>query len=260
METKSTNEVKGDYDRVSASECLGSLIELHGIVMEDDLFVIPDADGTAVLYNDGKIRFDEIADIEVGSVFVGILLRNGYLFYLSRTEPLKTCIYTHGGWGSISEISPRGIAGHIGRELAREAGRPYGGRLTGNKKIGRLSSDFFSRRIFTAVACRVPVSAFAGRAVAATCRHGFPPRYAPRASGRDLRGTPGIGVPPLLSRNGYFRSRDVFNLCFHSCPVFLVRTNCPGNFLPRARKFRSCRFQRRNFLASHIPENSPSSR
>lgn len=83
METKSTNEVKGDYDRVSASECLGSLIELHGIVMEDDLFVIPDADGTAVLYNDGKIRFDEIADIEVGSVFVGILLRNGYLFYLS---------------------------------------------------------------------------------------------------------------------------------------------------------------------------------
>ena len=90
METKSTNEVKGDYDRVSASECLGSLIELHGIVMEDDLFVI--------------------------------LLRNGYLFYLSRTEPLKTCIYTHGGWGSISEISPRGIAGHIGRELHGKLG------------------------------------------------------------------------------------------------------------------------------------------
>ena len=200
METKSTNEVKGDYDRVSASECLGSLIELHGIVMEDDLFVIPDADGTAVLYNDGKIRFDEIADIEVGSVFVGILLRNGYLFYLSRTEPLKTCIYTHGGWGSISEISPRGIAGHIGRNC------------TGSWATIRRSIDgkqknrtvvivrFFSRRIFTAVACRVPVSAFAGRAVAATCRHGFPPRYAPRASGKDLRGTPGIGVPPLLSR------------------------------------------------------------
>ena len=75
-----------------------------------------------VLYNDGKIRFDEIADIEVGSVFVGILLRNGYLFYLSRTEPLKTCIYTHGGWGSISEISPRGIAGHIGRELHGKLG------------------------------------------------------------------------------------------------------------------------------------------
>uniref|UniRef100_UPI0034A1E3E5 hypothetical protein n=1 Tax=Bacteroides stercoris TaxID=46506 RepID=UPI0034A1E3E5 len=83
---------------------------------------IPDADGMAVLYNDGKIRFDEIADIEVGSVFVGILLRNGYLFYLSRTEPLKTCIYTHGGWGSISEISPRGIAGHIGRELHGKLG------------------------------------------------------------------------------------------------------------------------------------------
>ena len=54
--------------------------------------------------------------------FVGILLRNGYLFYLSRTEPLKTCIYTHGGWGSISEISPRGIAGHIGRELHGKLG------------------------------------------------------------------------------------------------------------------------------------------
>ena len=82
METKSTNEVKGDYDRVSASECLGSLIELHGIVMEDDLFVIPDADGTAVLYNDGKIRFDEIADIEVGSQLPSIrnLYRLNYLF------------------------------------------------------------------------------------------------------------------------------------------------------------------------------------
>ena len=200
METKSTNEVKGDYDRVSASECLGSLIELHGIVMEDDLFVIPDADGTAVLYNDGKIRFDEIADIEVGSVFVGILLRNGYLFYLSRTEPLKTCIYTHGGWGSISEISPRGIAGHIGRELHGKLG-DHTGSIDGKQKNRTVVIvRFFSRRIFTAVACLVPVSAFAGRAVAATCRHGFPPRYAPRASGRDLRGTPGIGVPPLLSR------------------------------------------------------------
>ena len=109
METKSTNEVKGDYDRVSASECLGSLIELHGIVMEDDLFVIPDADGTAVLYNDGKIRFDEIADIEVGSVFVGILLRNGYLFYLSRTEPLKTCIYTHGVCTAPQKLDTFGV-------------------------------------------------------------------------------------------------------------------------------------------------------
>ena len=27
----------------------------------------------------------------------------------THLEPLKTCIYTHGGWGSISEISPRGI-------------------------------------------------------------------------------------------------------------------------------------------------------
>ena len=80
METKSTNEVKGDYDRVSASECLGSLIELHGIVMEDDLFVIPDADGTAVLYNDGKIRFDEIADIEVGSVEPKLVLPSRLAF------------------------------------------------------------------------------------------------------------------------------------------------------------------------------------
>ena len=192
METKSTNEVKGDYDRVSASECLGSLIELHGIVMEDDLFVIPDADGTAVLYNDGKIRFDEIADIEVGSVFVGILLRNGYLFYLSRTEPLKTCIYTHGGWGSISEISGVNCTGSWATIRRSIDGKQK------NRTV--VIVRFFSRRIFTAVARRVPVSAFAGRAVAATCRHGFPPRYAPRASGRDLRGTPGIGVPPLLSR------------------------------------------------------------
>ena len=200
METKSTNEVKGDYDRVSASECLGSLIELHGIVMEDDLFVIPDADGTAVLYNDGKIRFDEIADIEVGSVFVGILLRNGYLFYLSRTEPLKTCIYTHDGWVQSLKFLPVALPDISGVNC------------TGSWATIRRSIDgkqknrtvvivrFFSRRIFTAVACLVPVSAFAGRAVAATCRHGFPPRYAPRASGRDLRGTPGIGVPPLLSR------------------------------------------------------------
>lgn len=200
METKSTNEVKGDYDRVSASECLGSLIELHGIVMEDDLFVIPDADGTAVLYNDGKIRFDEIADIEVGSVFVGILLRNGYLFYLSRTEPLKTCIYTQAGGVQSLKFLPVALPDISGVNC------------TGSWATIRRSIDgkqknrtvvivrFFSRRIFTAVARRVPVSAFAGRAVAATCRHGFPPRYAPRASGRDLRGTPGIGVPPLLSR------------------------------------------------------------
>ena len=199
METKSTNEVKGDYDRVSASECLGSLIELHGIVMEDDLFVIPDADGTAVLYNDGKIRFDEIADIEVGSVFVGILLRNGYLFYLSRTEPLKTCIYTHGGVQSLKflPVALPDISGVNCTGSWATIRRSIDGKQK-NRTV--VIVRFFSRRIFTAVACRVPVSAFAGRAVAATCRHGFPPRYAPRASGRDLRGTPGIGVPPLLSR------------------------------------------------------------
>ncbi len=199
METKSTNEVKGDYDRVSASECLGSLIELHGIVMEDDLFVIPDADGTAVLYNDGKIRFDEIADIEVGSVFVGILLRNGYLFYLSRTEPLKTCIYTHGGGVQSLKFLPVALPDISGVNCTG-SWATIRRSIDGKQKNRTVIVRFFSRRIFTAVACRVPVSAFAGRAVAATCRHGFPPRYAPRASGRDLRGTPGIGVPPLLSR------------------------------------------------------------
>ena len=174
METKSTNEVKGDYDRVSASECLGSLIELHGIVMEDDLFVIPDADGTAVLYNDGKIRFDEIADIEVGSVFVGILLRNGYLFYLSRTEPLKRA-YTRMAGGvqslkflpvalpDISGVNCTGSWATIRRSIDGK-----------QKNRTVVIVRFFSRRIFTAVARRVPVSAFAGRAVAATCRHGFP--------------------------------------------------------------------------------------
>ncbi len=205
METKSTNEVKGDYDRVSASECLGSLIELHGIVMEDDLFVIPDADGTAVLYNDGKIRFDEIADIEVGSVFVGILLRNGYLFYLSRTEPLKTCIYTHGGWGSISEISPRGIAGHIGRELHGKLGDHTAARLTGNKKIGRLLSSDFFRVVFSRplpLPCSpVFTSAFAGRAVAPQHVGMVFPHGMPRGHQvGTCEALPGIGVPPLLSR------------------------------------------------------------
>lgn len=117
METKSTHEVKSGYDRASVSERLGAVIELHGIILEEERLVIPDADKTAVLHNDGEIRFEEIADIEAGPVFVGILLRSGYLLYLSRTETLKTCIYTHGGWGSIAEISPRGIAGHIEREL-----------------------------------------------------------------------------------------------------------------------------------------------
>ena len=31
-------------------------------------------------------------------MFVGILLRNGYLFYLSRTEPLKTLSLIHIYW------------------------------------------------------------------------------------------------------------------------------------------------------------------
>lgn len=144
METKSTNEVKGDYDRVSASECLGSLIELHGIVMEDDLFVIPDADGTAVLYNDGKIRFDEIADIEVGSVFVGILLRNGYLFYLPVPNRSRRA-YTRMAGGvqslkflpvalpDISGVNCTGSWATIRRSI------------DGKQKIGRLlSSDFFA--------------------------------------------------------------------------------------------------------------------
>mgnify|MGYP000535630670 CR=1 FL=1 len=147
METKSTNEVKGDYDRVSASECLGSLIELHGIVMEDDLFVIPDADGTAVLYNDGKIRFDEIADIEVGSVFVGILLRNGYLFYLSRTEPLKTCIYTHGGGVQSLKFLPVALPDISGVNCTG-SWATIRRSIDGNKKIDGVIVRFFRRRIF----------------------------------------------------------------------------------------------------------------
>ena len=161
METKSTNEVKGDYDRVSASECLGSLIELHGIVMEDDLFVIPDADGTAVLYNDGKIRFDEIADIEVGSVFVGILLRNGYLFYLPVPNRSRRA-YTRMAGGvqslkflpvalpDISGVNCTGSWATIRRSI------------DGKQKNRTVVVRFFSRRIFTAVACRVPVPPLQG--------------------------------------------------------------------------------------------------
>lgn len=199
METKSTNEVKGDYDRVSASECLGSLIELHGIVMEDDLFVIPDADGTAVLYMTGR-----------------------YVLTRSPTSRSARCLWASCSATAICSTFP--VPNRSRRAYTRMAGGVQslkflpvalpdisGVNCTGSWATIRRSIDgkqknrtvvvrFFSRRIFTAVACRVPVSAFAGRAVAATCRHGFPPRYAPRASGRDLRGTPGIGVPPLLSR------------------------------------------------------------
>ena len=60
--------------------------------------------------------------------------RNGYLFYLSCTEPLKTHIRMAGGVQSLKFL-PWHLP--IGRELHREARRPYGGRLTGNKKIGR---------------------------------------------------------------------------------------------------------------------------
>ena len=199
METKSTNEVKGDYDRVSASECLGSLIELHGIVMEDDLFVIPDADGTAVLYNDGKIRFDEIATSRsarcswascsataICSTFpVPNRSRRAYTRMAGGVQSLK---FLPVALPDISGVNCTGSWATIRRSIDGKQNRTV------------VIVRFFSRRIFTAVARRVPVSAFAGRAVAATCRHGFPPRYAPRASGRDLRGTPGIGVPPLLSR------------------------------------------------------------
>ena len=131
------------------------------------------------------------------------------------------------------------------------------------KKSDGCYRPIFSRHIFTAVACRVPVSAFAGRAVARkTGRTGFSPTVCPE--GIQVGTCEGT---PRHWRTASFKSVTVisapvmlFNLCFHSCPVFLVRTNCPGNFLPRARKFRCMPLSAAKFLASHIPENSPSSR
>ena len=92
--------------------------------MEDDLFVIPDADGTAVLYNDGKIRFDEIADIEVGSVFVGILLRNGYQYQMRQMR-----VGLPDGIGALSD----------GQTLAPQAvGAARGGARQNDRYVNRI--------------------------------------------------------------------------------------------------------------------------
>ena len=70
---------------------LQPLIGMYRLAVDDEKIVIPQNPDYGVLYNDGEIRFDDIAEITVDFAFINILVRDGYLFSFYRREPLITC-------------------------------------------------------------------------------------------------------------------------------------------------------------------------
>lgn len=71
---------------------LQPLIGMYRLTVDDEKIVIPQNPDYGVLYNDGEIRFDDIAEITVDFAFINILVRDGYQFSFYRHEPLITCI------------------------------------------------------------------------------------------------------------------------------------------------------------------------
>ena len=71
---------------------LQPLIGMYRLTVDDEKIVIPQNPDYGVLYNDGEIRFDDIAEITVEFAFINILVRDGYQFSFYRHEPLITCI------------------------------------------------------------------------------------------------------------------------------------------------------------------------
>lgn len=70
---------------------LQPLIGMYRLTVDDEKIVIPQNPDYGVLYNDGEIRFDDIAEITVDFAFINIFVRDGYLFSFYRGEPLLTC-------------------------------------------------------------------------------------------------------------------------------------------------------------------------
>mgnify|MGYP001024601717 FL=1 len=78
-------------DRSCMADELQPLVGMYHLTVDDEKIVIPQNPDYGVLYNDGEIRFDDIAEITVNFAFINILVRDGYLFSFYRREPLITC-------------------------------------------------------------------------------------------------------------------------------------------------------------------------
>lgn len=72
-------------------EELRPLIEMYHLTVDDEKIIIPQNPDYGVLYNDGEIRFDDIAEITTSLAFIHVLVRDGYLFSFYRRNPLITC-------------------------------------------------------------------------------------------------------------------------------------------------------------------------
>ena len=79
-------------DRSSVVEELRPLVEIYDLRIDDEKIMIPQKPDYGVLYNDGEIRFDDIAEITASLAFINVLVRDGYLFSFYRRNPLITCI------------------------------------------------------------------------------------------------------------------------------------------------------------------------
>lgn len=79
------------FDRSSVVEELRPLIDMYDLTIDDEKITIPQKPDYGVLYNDGEIRFDDIAEITSSLAFVNVLVRDGYLFSFYRREPLISC-------------------------------------------------------------------------------------------------------------------------------------------------------------------------
>ena len=79
-------------DPSSIADELQTVIEMYHLTVDDEKIIIPQNPDYGVLYNDGEIRFDDIAEIPASLAFVNVLVRDGYLFSFYRHSPLVTCI------------------------------------------------------------------------------------------------------------------------------------------------------------------------
>lgn len=78
-------------DPSSIADELRPLVDMYDLTVDDEKIIIPQNPDYGVLYNDGVIRFDDIAEITTSRAFVNVLIRDGYLFTFYRHSPLISC-------------------------------------------------------------------------------------------------------------------------------------------------------------------------
>lgn len=79
------------FDRSFVADELQPLTSMYHLTIDDEKIVIPQNPDYGVLYDDGEIRFYDIAKITVDCAFINIFVRDGYLFSFYRGKPLLTC-------------------------------------------------------------------------------------------------------------------------------------------------------------------------